>query len=74
MDVIISSCKGLLKVLETTLLKKALGKRNENAQKRNLRCRLVTSGVCEEGCISSYGTFGVQGSPQQSQADFAAYS
>ena len=24
-----------------------------------MRCRLVTSGVCEDGCISSYGTFGV---------------
>ena len=38
-----------------------------------MRRRLVASGICEEGCISSYGTFGVQGSPQHSQADFAAY-
>ena len=38
-----------------------------------MRHRLVTSGTCEEGCISSYGTFGVQGPPQHSQADFAAY-
>ena len=26
-----------------------------------MRPRLVASGICEEGCISSYGTFGVQG-------------
>lgn len=37
-----------------------------------MRPRLVASGVREEGCVSSYGTFGVQGSPQHSLADFAA--
>ncbi len=39
-----------------------------------LGCMVPSPGVCEEGCIFSYGTFGVQGSPQQSQAGFVAYS